>query len=202
MADLNKVFLMGRLTFDPELRRTPTGTAVTELRMAASRNWLGRDGERREETLFIDVTVWDRQAENCCQYLRKGSGIHVEGFLKMDTWDDKTTGEKRSKVRVNADRVQFLDSRRGDSGGGGTSGPDEDYGSASPPARDASARRGGPPSGRPSGGGGYSEPRGPASTNTNTNTNGPARPSSPPPGPSDYHSPPESDNREEDDIPF
>jgi len=197
MADLNKVFLMGRLTFDPELRRTPTGTAVSELRLATSRTWLGRDGERREETLYIDVTVWDRQAENCCQYLRKGSGVHVEGFLKMDTWDDKTTGEKRSKVRVSADRVQFLDSRRGDSGGG-TGGPDDDYGSAAPPARDPAARRSGPSSARPSGGGGYSEPRGSASNNAN----GPARPNSPPPGPSDHHSPVESDDREQDDIPF
>ena len=77
--------------------------------MATSRSWTGRDGERREETLFIDVTVWDRQAETCCQYLRKGSSIHVEGSLRMDTWDDKTTGEKRSKIRVQADRVQFLD---------------------------------------------------------------------------------------------
>ncbi len=110
MADLNKVFLMGRLTFDPELRRTPTGTAVTELRLATTRSWSGRDGERREETLFIDVTVWDRQAENCCQYLRKGSGVHVEGFLKMDTWDDKTTGEKRSKIRVT--RIAFSSSTR------------------------------------------------------------------------------------------
>ena len=76
------------------------------------------------------MTVWDRQAENCCQYLRKGSGVHVEGYLKMDTWDDKTTGEKRSKIPgASADRVQFLDSRRGDSGPGG--GPDDDYGSGS-----------------------------------------------------------------------
>ena len=126
MPDLNKVFLMGRLTFDPELRRTPSGTAVTELRMASSRSWTGRDGERREETLFIDVTVWDRQAETCCQYLRKGSSIHVEGSLRMDTWDDKTTGEKRSKIRVHADRVQFLDSRRSDGGGeSGAAGDDE-----------------------------------------------------------------------------
>jgi single-strand DNA-binding protein len=194
MADLNKVFLMGRLTFDPELRRTTTGTAVSELRIATTRTWSGRDGERREETLFIDVTVWDRQAENCCQYLRKGSGVHVEGALKMDTWDDKTTGEKRSKIRVQADRVQFLDSRRADGGGGTGGGPDDDYGSAAPPAREPAARRSGPPSGRSSGGGGggYSEPRGPASTNAN----GPARPSSPPPSPVDH------DDREEDDIPF
>lgn len=135
MADLNKVYLMGRLTFDPELRYTPSGSAVTDLRMATSRVWTGKDGERKEETLYIDVTVWDRQAENCCQYLKKGSGIHVEGALKMDTWDDKTTGEKRSKVRVQADRVQFLD-RRGDAGGGGS----DDY--SPPAAREASPRRG------------------------------------------------------------
>jgi single-strand DNA-binding protein len=109
MADLNKVFLMGRLTFDPELRRTPGGTAVAELRLATKRTWQGRDGDRKEETLFIDVTVWDRQAETCCQYLKKGSGIHVDGYLKMDTWDDKTTGEKRQKIKVQAERVQFLD---------------------------------------------------------------------------------------------
>ena len=66
---------------------------------------------------FIDVTVWDRQAETCCQYLKKGRAVHVEGFLKMDTWDDKTTGEKRSKLKVQADRVQFLD-RKDDAGGG------------------------------------------------------------------------------------
>ncbi len=111
MADLNKVFLMGRLTFDPELRHIPSGTAVTELRLATSRSWMGRDGERKEETLFIDVTVWDRQAETCCQYLKKGSGVHVEGSLKMEQWDDKTTGEKRSKIKVQAERVQFLDRR-------------------------------------------------------------------------------------------
>jgi single-strand DNA-binding protein len=146
MADLNKVFLMGRLTFDPELRYAPSGSAVTELRLAVNRGWTGRDGERKEETLFIDITVWDRQAENCCQYLKKGSQVHIEGALKMDTWDDKTTGEKRSKIKVLADRVQFLD-RRGDSGAGA----DQDY-SAAPasgpgpgagpgPARDLPPRR-------------------------------------------------------------
>ncbi len=141
MADLNKVFLMGRLTFDPELRRTPSGSAVTELRLATTRTWAGRDGERREETLFIDVTVWERQAETCCQYLRKGSAVHVEGSLKMDTWDDKTTGEKRSKIKVQADRVQFLDSRRADGAGGpgGMGGDDE---MAPAPARDPGMRRG------------------------------------------------------------
>src|SRR4051812_1048967 len=135
MADLNKVFLMGRLTFDPELRYTPSGSAVTDLRMATSRTWTSKDGDRKEETLFIDVTVWDRQAENCCQYLRKGSGIHVEGSLKMDTWDDKTTGEKRSKIRVNAERVQFLDRRPEGAGSTDDEGP--------PAAREPQPRRGG-----------------------------------------------------------
>ena len=141
MADLNKVFLMGRLTFDPELRRTTGGTAVSELRMATTRSWAGRDGERREETLFIDVTVWDRQAENCCQFLRKGSSVHVEGSLKMDTWDDKTTGEKRSKIRVHAERVQFLDGRRGDSGGGMNGGAGRRFRSQRAGCRDAADRR-------------------------------------------------------------
>ncbi|MDG3006718.1 single-stranded DNA-binding protein [Paludisphaera mucosa] len=135
MPDLNRVQLMGRLTFDPELRRIPNGTAVSELRMAVNRSWQGRDGERREEVLYIDVTVWDRQAETCCQILRKGSLVFVEGSLKMDQWDDKTTGEKRSKVRVQADRVQFLDSRR--DGGGGSAGGDEEF--SAPPARESSA---------------------------------------------------------------
>ena len=109
MADLNKVFLMGRLTFDPELRYAPSGSAVSELRLAINRVWTGRDGDRKEETLFIDVTVWDRQAENCCQYLRKGSSVHVEGSLKMDTWNDKTTGEKRQKLKFVLQEVQFLE---------------------------------------------------------------------------------------------
>ena len=134
---------------------------MTELRLATTRTWQGRDGERREETLFVDVTVWDRQAENCCQYLRKGSGIHVEGSLKADTWDDKNTGEKRSKIRVTAERVQFLDSRRGDSEGGTSGGSDDDY--AAP--REPAARRGGAA--------GRSQS---ASTESMGSTNGPGRP--------------------------
>ncbi len=187
MPDLNKVFLMGRLTFDPELRRTSGGTAVTELRMATSRSWSGRDGERREETLFIDVTVWDRQAETCCQYLRKGSAVHVEGYLKMDTWDDKTTGEKRSKIKLQADRVQFLDSRRGE--GGESAAADDEMGGASSAVREPAPRRGTP---APTG---AADSRGPS--------NGAGRsayPSSGPgPGPRPRPAPEEAD---EEDIPF
>ena len=156
MASLNRVFLMGNLTFDPELRRTPGGKAVSVLRLATSRTWTGNDGERREETLFIDVEVWDRQAENCCQYLRKGSSIHVEGSLKMDSWDDKNTGEKRSKIKVSAERVQFLDRR--DSAGSSGSSYDDERGGPAPP-REAPARRSSPPA--PSAGNGASRSYGP-----------------------------------------
>jgi len=152
--------------------------------MATTRSWSGKDGERREETLYIDVTVWDRQAENCCQFLRKGSAIHVEGSLKMDSWDDKTTGEKRSKIRVTAERVQFLDSRRGDTGGGGS--PDDDYSS-----RESAPRRGGAPS---RGNGGLGEATG--------SSNGPGRPSYPSAKDSDGASASAPHEAEEDDIPF
>src|SRR5262245_5237928 len=181
MADLNKVFLMGRLTFDPELRYTPSGSAVTDLRMATSRSWTAKDGDRKEETLFIDVTVWDRQAENCCQYLKKGSQVHIEGSLKMDTWDDKTTGEKRSKIKVLADRVQFLDRR--DSAPGG---PASDHDFASAPARDVPPRRGPAPG---------PEGRGPG--------NGPGRGyGAPGGGPASRRPPVEQPEADEDDIPF
>lgn len=130
MASLNKVFLIGNLTRDPELRYTPNGAAVTDLGLAVNRLYSTREGERREETLFIDVTVWNRQAETCCQYLRKGRPVHVEGYLRMDTWDDRTTGEKRSKIKIEAERVQFLDRR--EEAGGGIYASDEDSGQSPP----------------------------------------------------------------------
>jgi single-strand DNA-binding protein len=148
MADLNKVFLIGRLTQDPELRYTPNGAAVSDLRLATSRQYTGKDGTQQKETLYIDVTVWNRQAENCCQYLKKGRAVHVEGYLKMDTWEDRSSGEKRTKIKVEADRVQFLDGRRDDAGG---SGPDQDD-EYTPPAREPRrAAPAGEPRGVPNG---------------------------------------------------
>lgn len=109
MPDLNKVFLAGRLTHDPELRYTPAGTAVCQLRLASTRNFRTKDGERREETLFINVTAWDRSAEFCGEHLRKGRPIVVEGRLRTSEWEDKDTGQKRSKIEINAFRIQLLD---------------------------------------------------------------------------------------------
>jgi len=116
MANLNKVMLIGNLTRDPELRYTPKGTAVAELGMAVNRVRTNDQGERQEETTFIDVTLWARQAELAQQYLVKGRPVYIEGRLQMDTWEDKNTGQKRSKLKVVGENMQFLSDGRG--GGG------------------------------------------------------------------------------------
>ncbi|MEA3187882.1 MAG: single-strand DNA-binding protein [Chthoniobacter sp.] len=121
MANLNKVMLMGNLTRDPEVRYTPKGTAVCEIGMAVNRQFTSENGEKREEVTFVDVTLWGRQAEIAGEYLKKGRPVFIEGRLQLDTWDDKTSGQKRSKLRVVAEGMQFLGSR-GDGGGGGESG--------------------------------------------------------------------------------
>ena len=114
MASLNKVLLIGNLTQDPELRRIPSGTAVATLRLAVNESYQSKSGERVERTLFLDVDVWDRQAETCQQYLAKGAPVLIEGRLQLDTWDDKETGQKRSRLKVRAERVQFLSGPRRD----------------------------------------------------------------------------------------
>lgn len=108
IPDLNKVFLAGRLTRDPELKYTQSGLAICKLGLASSRFYKGRDGERKEDTTFVDVTVWDKQAEYLGQRLRQGAPVLVEGRLKTDSWEDKTTGQKRSKIDIQAVRVQEL----------------------------------------------------------------------------------------------
>ena len=108
MVSVNSVILVGNLTRDPEVRYTPQGTAVARLGLAINQVYKTRDGERKEEVCFIDVEVWARQAETCGEYLKKGSSILVEGILKLDTWSDKETGQKRSKHKIRARRVQFL----------------------------------------------------------------------------------------------
>lgn len=109
MASFNKVILMGNLTRDPEVRFIPSGTAVADLSLAVNENFKNKTGETVENTVFVDVIVWARQAETCAEYLSKGSPVLVEGRLQMDKWQTKE-GESRTKIRVRADRVQFLGS--------------------------------------------------------------------------------------------
>ena len=107
MANLNRVFLIGNLTRDPEVRYIPSGKAVADLRMAVSDKYRTAAGEYKEETCYVSVVVWERQAEAAGEYLKKGSAILVEGSLRYEQWE--TNGEKKSRLRVNADRIQFLD---------------------------------------------------------------------------------------------
>lgn len=107
MANLNKVFLIGNLTRDPELRYTPAGVAVANLGVAVNRRFRDKTGELKEDVCFLTVTVWDKQAEACCQFLQKGSPIFVEGVLQSRSWET-SDGQKRSTIDVRAERVQFL----------------------------------------------------------------------------------------------
>lgn len=115
MANFNKVMLMGNVTRDVELRYTPKGTAVADIGLAVNRVRTGESGERIEETTFVDVTLWGRTAEIAQQYSGKGKPLFVEGRLHMDSWDDKTSGQKRTKLKVVAENIQLM----GSPGGGG-----------------------------------------------------------------------------------
>jgi len=107
MANFNKVLLIGNLTKDPELRYTPQGTAVVNLRLATNRRFKDKNGELKEEVCFVTAVVWDKQAETCNQYLRKGRPVLIEGRLQSRSWED-STGQKRNVLEVRAERVQFL----------------------------------------------------------------------------------------------
>ena len=107
MASFNRVYLMGNLTKDPELRYTPQGTAVVNLRLAVNRRFKSKTGELKEEVCFITAGVWNKQAETCNQYLHKGSACFIEGRLQSRSWEDNA-GQKRNVIEVRAERVQFL----------------------------------------------------------------------------------------------
>jgi single-strand DNA-binding protein len=136
MANLNRVLLIGNLTRDPEVRYTPKGTAVTDIGIAVNRIYSGDDGEKKEETTFVDVTLWGRQAEVAQEYLKKGRQVFIEGRLQLDTWDDKQTGQKRSRLRVVAENMQMLGSR-GDSEPGSTAPGTQRRTAPPPPQRQA-----------------------------------------------------------------
>lgn len=117
MANFNKVILMGNLTRDPELRYTPKGTAIARLGIAVNRRWTSESGDQREETTFVDVDAFGRQAETLGQYMKKGRPIFIEGRLRLDSWEDKQSGQKRNKLSVVLENFQFLGSgQRDDSG--------------------------------------------------------------------------------------
>jgi single-strand DNA-binding protein len=120
MASFNKVILAGNLTRDPELRYTPKGTAVCRFTLAVNRNYTGEDGQKKEEVSFIDVDAWGRQGEVVAQYMKKGRPLLVEGRLKQDSWEDKNTKQKQSKLKVVLESFSFIDTNRDGAGGPAT----------------------------------------------------------------------------------
>lgn len=116
--NFNRVLLGGRLTRDPELRYIPSGAAVCEFAIAVNRQWAGKDGEKKEEVTFVDIVTWGRQAETCSEYLKKGRPVFIEGHLTQDRWETPD-GQKRNRMRVTAERVQFLGGKRDDESFGG-----------------------------------------------------------------------------------
>ena len=144
MASYNKVLLLGNLTRDPEVRYTPKGSAVADLGIAVNRQYTLDTGEKREEVTFVDVTFWGRTAEIAGEYLKKGRSVFIEGRLQLDTWDDKQSGQKRSKLKVIGEMMQMLGARPSGSGGGDEGGGEEFSGRGSR-SSGAGARSAAPP---------------------------------------------------------
>lgn len=176
MASYNKVMLMGNLTRDPEVRYTPKGSAVADLAIAVNRSYTADNGEKREEVTYVDVVLWARLAEIASQYLKKGSPVFIEGRLQMDSWEDKQTGQKRSRLRVVGEIMQMLGGKRDgspdDQGGGG-----------------GNYQQRPPQQARSGGGGGGAPPRG-------------NQPSRQQPANEEFGEGPITDGLEDDDIPF
>ena len=143
-ASLNKVLLMGNLTRDPEVKYTPKGTAVGDLAIAINDSYKAQDGTIKETVTYVDIEVWGRQAENCKQYLTKGRPIFVEGQLRLDQWETPQ-GEKKSRMKVRADRVQFLGGGPGGGAGGRSGGGAPAAEGAKPSRPAASVSDDGPP---------------------------------------------------------
>jgi single-strand DNA-binding protein len=197
MASLNKVMIIGNLTRDPEVRYTPKGSAVCDMAIAVNRRYVTDSGERQEEVTYLDIVLWNKQAELAGQYLAKGRAVFIEGRLQMDTWEDKASGQKRSKIRIVCENMQFLDSKGAGAGGGGGSyqgGDDGGEGGYSAPAPAPQQRRpmGG---GGGGGGGGYQRPA--------PQQRPQAQPQRPAPAhEDDFGEGPITDGMEGDDIPF
>ena len=145
MNSVNHVMVLGNLTRDPELRYTPKGMAIAKVGLAINRNWTSEGGEKKEEVTFVDVDIFGRTAENVAQYMKKGRPIMIEGRLRLDQWDDKQTGQKRSRLGVVAETVQFLGSPTGGGGDGGEAAPRRSAPAASAAAPSAAAEPDMPP---------------------------------------------------------
>lgn len=200
MASYNKVMLMGNLTRDPEVRYTPKGSAVADLAIAVNRVYTAENGEKREEVTYVDVVLWARLAELAGQYLHKGRPVFIEGRLQMDQWEDKQTGQKRSRLRVVGEVMQFLDSKReggmddGGQGGGASSGGGGGGGGGYQQRPPQQARGGG-------GGGGYGGGGGGGGSGYSSRPQqGGNRPA--PANNDEFGDGPITDGLEDDDIPF
>lgn len=147
MANFNKVYLIGNLTRDPELRVTPKGTAICQFGVAVNRQFKDESGALRDETTFVDIEAWGKQGETISKYCTKGRPLFIEGRLKFDQWEDKASGQKRSKLKVVLEGFQFLGSgqRDGAPGGGGGAGGGAGYGDESAAEGGSSPARYAPP---------------------------------------------------------
>lgn len=133
MASFNKVILVGNLTRDPQVKYTTGGTAVTEIGLAVNRRWLDKQSNQwKDETTFVDITLWGRTAEIAGEYLAKGRPVLIEGRLQLDTWDDRETGQKRSKLRVVGENMTMLGGKGDNPGGGGGGSAGRSGGASSP----------------------------------------------------------------------
>jgi single-strand DNA-binding protein len=180
MASYNKVMLIGNLTRDPEVRYTPKGSAVCDIGLAVNRVYTSDSGEKVEEVTFVDVVLWSKMAELAGKYLHKGRPVFIEGRLQMDSWEDKQTGQKRTRLRVVGEQMQFLGSPGGDRAGGGGGGDDE---------------------GVSSGGGGHSRPAARPAQRFSPQQRPQQRPA-PAQQNDDFGEGPITDGMEDDDIPF
>ena len=144
MANLNKVMLIGNLTRDPELRVTPKGTAICTFSLAVNRKFKDESGGEREEVTYVDIEAWGKSGENISKYCTKGRPLFVEGRLRLDQWEDKTTKEKRSRMKVVCENFQFLGTGRAEGGapGGGEGGEQPRY--SAPAPRNSSAPKAAP----------------------------------------------------------
>ncbi|MBK8091782.1 MAG: single-stranded DNA-binding protein [Verrucomicrobiaceae bacterium] len=197
MASYNKVMLIGNLTRDPEVRYTPKGSAVCDIGLAVNRVYTSDSGEKVEEVTFVDVVLWSKMAELAGKYLHKGRPVFIEGRLQMDSWEDKQTGQKRTRLRVVGEQMQFLGSpgdRGAPAGGGGY----EDEGGSN----GGGGGGGGYGGGGGNGGGGYSRPAQRPMQRSAAPAQRPAQRPAPAQQNDDFGDGPITEGMEDDEIPF